>query len=479
MGHRPEIDRLAGTDKSRKDIAASATRLNYYVSGSGSDTTGDGSVALPFRSIQKAIDIIPNSPETAATVYVWLVGAGPFAGFVVNKEYATSLTIFVVGDTFSAAAFSLNGLPESAYTTPTNPAGGDKYSTYEVATGTHGLTLTEGNYWVWGNIDFDDGGGRVWPEGYCVDARGSTSSTLRVGKYTQAIWQENWYPNSTFEIRSYASKIKSTVYTADYYNWSIFSILNETPEQVSLSLIGLHFEFEAYEVGTFKEVIFFGCKASNTTSTTSIRFYDCGGSVFLDKSLSGSSDASPVKLIHSRLRHSPWYNCIFNCPVQVSGKSFFSYNTIRGKSTGIARSISCIHETSGAVDTGTLSPSLVFFQGNDFETSISNGAPIPITAGHGVQLNLGFRKQNSLEGTDGFLKLSTGALANIDTTYKLTGSCAGIPFIVTTGARVFNAKSQDQLTNSSNPTQFGSVDGTIYSRTELPLVNLIKGTVVD
>jgi len=59
----------------------SATGSSYYVSISGSDTTGTGDISNPWRTIQKAVDTVPSS-----TI---LVKSGTYAHFSVNQAGLT------------------------------------------------------------------------------------------------------------------------------------------------------------------------------------------------------------------------------------------------------------------------------------------------------------------------------------------------------------------------------------------------------
>ena len=66
----------------------------YYVSTTGDDDTGDGTVCNPWRTIQKAVDAL-NVTEDGATI---MVAAGEYDDFVVQgKANALSLCPVVMG----------------------------------------------------------------------------------------------------------------------------------------------------------------------------------------------------------------------------------------------------------------------------------------------------------------------------------------------------------------------------------------------
>lgn len=88
-----------GTALSNKaDVLKTARDL--YVSNSGSDTTGDGTQAKPFASIQKAVDSLPKNLNGHRNIIH--VAAGTYAGFSISGFYGGSYSnkdgIRILGD---------------------------------------------------------------------------------------------------------------------------------------------------------------------------------------------------------------------------------------------------------------------------------------------------------------------------------------------------------------------------------------------
>lgn len=68
----------------------STEHKTYYVSMNGNDTTGDGSIEKPFRTIQKAIDLIP---AILYNVYTISILDGIYEGFNICSHYGSGQII--------------------------------------------------------------------------------------------------------------------------------------------------------------------------------------------------------------------------------------------------------------------------------------------------------------------------------------------------------------------------------------------------
>ena len=77
------------------DVAVTSGALNLYVAESGDDTAGDGTVTNPWRSIQKAVDAIPQIVNHNVNIHV---DAGTYAGGVELRGYFGKGQIVIQGD---------------------------------------------------------------------------------------------------------------------------------------------------------------------------------------------------------------------------------------------------------------------------------------------------------------------------------------------------------------------------------------------
>lgn len=151
----------AGGDASSGDVTdnptyATQAALTYYVDAAGSDTTGDGSLALPWATIQKAITALPRVIDAIVTINV---GAGTFTGALITGfNFRAGGCIALVG-TQSAAA--LTGLMTGTIASAT--AGSASSGTWATATVTGaGWTVDElrGSFI---RIDSGTGAGQLRP----------------------------------------------------------------------------------------------------------------------------------------------------------------------------------------------------------------------------------------------------------------------------------------------------------------------------
>lgn len=88
----------------------------YNVATTGNDSTGDGSVGLPWLTIQKALNFVHNNVDLNGFTVTIQVGSGTFAGFEVYGPFVDSgngaalntAPVTVVGDAVTPANVTIN-----------------------------------------------------------------------------------------------------------------------------------------------------------------------------------------------------------------------------------------------------------------------------------------------------------------------------------------------------------------------------------
>lgn len=151
-------------------IDAVATR---YFGSTGSDVTGNGSAAAPYREMQRCLDSIP--PDCQGSLNFVALDAGPFRGFSAHdlKAGRASLVVTFVGA--GASVLNIPALPVGSR--DANGAGGDKVGHWKHNVGAH-PALTAASHWLKGA--FDAGGGNFWYVGLVLDHENSPSPNLSI-----------------------------------------------------------------------------------------------------------------------------------------------------------------------------------------------------------------------------------------------------------------------------------------------------------
>ncbi len=86
-------------------IKATASKA-LYVATTGSDTTGDGTSAKPFATIQRALDNVPKN--LGGNTYIINVSSGTYAGFSINSFYNGDLKIKGGNAQSEASLYNIN-----------------------------------------------------------------------------------------------------------------------------------------------------------------------------------------------------------------------------------------------------------------------------------------------------------------------------------------------------------------------------------
>ncbi len=114
----------AGANSSTR--SATSASITYYVDPAGSDVTGSGSITLPFRSIQYALDSIPKRVRHIVNIKV---SAGTYNGFTLNgfvfdpiiPGSATGISILGTWVNFAPATGAATGTLSSVAAGTSNP----------------------------------------------------------------------------------------------------------------------------------------------------------------------------------------------------------------------------------------------------------------------------------------------------------------------------------------------------------------------
>ena len=104
-----ETDLVSAIQADRSSLAESVTKtladITYYVATTGSDTTGDGTSGLPFKTIQFAINKLPQIINHNATINVV---AGTYAENLIISGFIGKGKIALVGATSATNTHNIN-----------------------------------------------------------------------------------------------------------------------------------------------------------------------------------------------------------------------------------------------------------------------------------------------------------------------------------------------------------------------------------
>lgn len=160
----PNFDIQSEIDETVDEIAY------LYISSAGSDATGDGSQARPFRQIDRCFQAIHVG--TDGFIEIRALDAGPFEEWGLPPSNMTG-SINIVGGGSSI----LNLISMPAGTRDANPTGGTKAGRIRHVVGAH-AAITNGSHWIRSRFDF--GGGKLWTYGHTIDGENSPSPDLNI-----------------------------------------------------------------------------------------------------------------------------------------------------------------------------------------------------------------------------------------------------------------------------------------------------------
>jgi hypothetical protein len=260
----PKLDVVKSTDSRLTSGTAAASNLTLYVETTGSDSVGDGTQAAPFKTIQRALDVIPDG---YGAIVIIQLGAGTFApGYRFPKG---TPGIWIFGDRsqpvadLSAVAFSL-------------VAGGSKCK-YRGNAGV-AFNAAVGQYWIESSID-----------GYPFYSRPVIAST---SPNIDCIGDPDVSIAEAVALHPYVTTILPSTDSVQYFNGEIsvpygvyyIGVLFSSPLTYTIILSGgggvvatsetegLNFNLNCYyfsHAGTQSEV-FMGASTNNPDSATAI-----------------------------------------------------------------------------------------------------------------------------------------------------------------------------------------------------------------
>ncbi len=220
------------------DVAAYAALnaggyYHVYVSAAGNDETGNGSLATPWRDVQRALDGIPDNVRGWYEIHT--VGAGPFHLPLVPR-YAPNgaLVIQIVGDTQAAASVSW----DAGAVVGSRPVDGGitQAGVFEYNVGAYVGSLTDGSHWVEINAPVGVGPADFVTYAALVDGAASVSPLLRVPSPYNRELSAGFF-GCTARLRAYVSIMDAP---GDYPAYGSMTNDNDDPN-VSVSLIGIKF----------------------------------------------------------------------------------------------------------------------------------------------------------------------------------------------------------------------------------------------
>jgi len=220
-----------------------------YVSATGSDIDGYGSIDVPYRQIQRAMKDIPQG--ASGDFYIQL-GAGSFKPFIFDRTIIGR--IYVIGN-------RSNPLISSGISSNSSLASG-KHARRELSTGGWAGAITDGSHWM---IN-DKGVADI----YAVPLEASTSPTLELVGYISS--------GTGKEVHPFESVITEP---DEYYTGGVITALERTtPDQGKYVILGV----ELQDIVNLENIYTLACKF-----TMNNHYYmNLSGSVWLGGTVMGS-----------------------------------------------------------------------------------------------------------------------------------------------------------------------------------------------
>ncbi|OQA53177.1 MAG: Collagen triple helix repeat (20 copies) [candidate division WS2 bacterium ADurb.Bin280] len=223
---------LAGDTEELGSITSAA--ITYYVSPSGSDENGDGTVGLPFATIQHAIDSLPDFLAHECNI---ILAAGTYRESVVINKNSVNATnyLYITGNTSSPNSYIISGADSASPTEAVRDYGitlygdaayylrGIRLDYFKKA----GLFMENGSRSRIQNINFnycaqDNLYGAIRQSSYTyLDIRGAINITGNGGNNESGFYSADgpsyMYNYGTFAINIY--KVKYGVYSSSTSQW--------------------------------------------------------------------------------------------------------------------------------------------------------------------------------------------------------------------------------------------------------------------
>lgn len=340
---------------------------NLYVSVTGDDGYGDGSIGNPYRTPRRAVDSIPWAIGKGAIVEI-NVGPGTFE-FPDFSRIPLGIYLRVFGDRSSPIIETAPGLPAGS-------AVAGKATQYNMVVGAYGEAITLGSHWV--ELDIGLSG---YPP-YGIPTLASTSPNLTCPVY--------------FDLGSYALKVHPYVTEFTLTSKVIrgpSSSARDTQSSDTVIIYGVSMEFE--DPVTSTDVSYYGCKM--TWSGNNINaILDMHGGNF--SSYAGTSCF--IRLHNAQMFYaylstttdlfsSSVVGCVFASTVNLYGENILSYLDLQGASARLvgftgSTNLSEGVTTSGAtafLDTAVTSSHFVLYRINAIVTGSVSGVGVTLRNG--------------------------------------------------------------------------------------------------